>query len=57
MIEFGEVPECTQNITGGCCPWHPEYEIVVFQFHTGISWIFMHKRRGCKHYLAPSGFN
>jgi hypothetical protein len=38
MIELGEFPVCAQNITGRGCPWHSEYEIVIFQFHTGISW-------------------
>jgi hypothetical protein len=37
MIEFGELPIGMQNIPGGRRPWDAEDEVIVFQFHTGLS--------------------
>jgi hypothetical protein len=37
MIEFGELSIGMQNIPGGRRPWDAKDEVIVFQFHTGLS--------------------
>jgi hypothetical protein len=39
MIEFGQFAVGMQNISGGRRPWDAENKVVVFQCHTGLSWM------------------